>query len=128
MVEHVDSEAGIAAFRQGRSLCIRLCGTLDDRTARRVAQLIRSDRTAVRLRLECSALDAFEDSGARLVASSLLAWSVRAGGRTVDVLNLAETLYRRVSWHPLRSFSDPDEVLFFDPDREPAWELSPSRH
>lgn len=128
MIEHVDAEAGIAVFRQGRSLCIRFRGILNDGTARCAARLIRADRNALRLRLECSALDGIEGSDARLLASALFAWVGGGGGRTVHILNLAEALYRRVAWHPLRTFSDPDEVLFFDPDREPAWEPSPSRH
>lgn len=128
MVQYVDAEAGIAVFRQGRALCIRLSGALDDRMAGRAAHIVRADRTAVRLRLECSALDGVEEAPARLFASAILAWAGAAGGRSAHILNLAETVQRRVAWHPLRAFSDPDEVLFFDPDREPAWVPTPSRH
>lgn len=128
MIEHVDAEAGIAVFRQGRSLCIRLRGTLNDGTARSAARLIRPDRNALRLRLECSGVDGSDGSGPGLLATALLAWAGGAGGRTVHFINVAEILYRGAAWHPLRSFSDPDEVLFFDPDREPAWEPAPSRH
>lgn len=128
MTEFVDSVNGVAAFRIGRSLCIRLHGQLDEDTARTVASRLRDDHRALRLRLECSSLDGLEPGAARLLAGALLAWSQRADGRSVDILNLGLSLQQRLAWHPLRIFLEPDEILFVDPDREAAGDLAPSRH
>lgn len=128
MTSDVERSAGFAAFRQGRSLCIRLDGTLDARTAREVAAQIGADRQCVRLRLECSTLQRLEPEAARILAHALLAWSRIGDGRSVDILNLAPALQRRIAWHPLRTFCDADELVFIDPDRDETWGTTPSRH
>lgn len=126
--ELVDRAAGVAAFRQGRSLCIRLRGPLDPAAARAVAGLIHGGGDAVRLRLECSALSALEPTAARTMAHALLAWARRGADRSVEILNLDARLRRQLAWHPLRAFVGPDELLFLDPDREGLTGLAPSRH
>jgi hypothetical protein len=128
MTEHIDRDAGFATFRRGRSLCVRLQGRLDPPMARGVAAQIRTDREATRLRLECSTLDDVDPVAARILAASLLTWSQRRTDRSVDVLNLGLEIQRHIAWHPLRALTDPDELVFIDPDREAAWGKAPSRH
>ena len=128
MTRYVDREAGFAAFTQGRSLCVRLDGTLDAAMARGIEEQIRTARHSVRLRLECSTLEHADADAARILARALLAWAQGGPDRSVDVLNLDPALAERVAWHPLRSFLDPDELVFIDPDREDAWTARPSRH
>ncbi|HEM47397.1 MAG TPA: hypothetical protein ENO23_10190 [Alphaproteobacteria bacterium] len=83
---------------------------------------------AVRLRLECSAVDSVEPRAARILAGSLLAWTHRGGDRSVDVLNLRLHVDRDPGSRPLRIFREPDELLFYDPDGADVSELAPSRH
>lgn len=128
MQTHVDRIAGFAAFVQGRSLCVRLDGQLDLSMAQGVTGLIRRDRGAVRLRLECSSLRGVEPAAATLLAHGLVRWTQRRSGRSVDILNLSPAVQERVGWHPLRTFHDPDELVFIDPDRDEVWSLAPSRH
>lgn len=128
MTRKIDTETGLAAFRQGRSLCVRLQGQLDASAARGIERIARSDDNAVRFRLECSSLEGVEPVGARLLAHALLTWSGERSGRSVDLINLDPELQRRVAWHPLRAFIDPDELVFFDPGRDYDSELMPSRH
>lgn len=126
MLTRVDRTAGVAAFRQGRSLCLRLHGTLDQAMARAAAVIVGQDRDAVRLRLECSSLEAVEPDAARVLADVLLGWA--AGGWSVDIHNLDAGIQRRIGWHPLLAFHDADELLFFDPARAPFWTDPASRH
>ena len=121
MVLAADREAGIAAFRQGRSLCLRLAGPLDAAMARGAERVVRRDRGSVRLRLECSGLTDVDALCARLLGTALVAWGAAGDGRSVEIHNLAEGLQRRIAWHPLQSFMDRDELVFFDPDRDPDW-------
>ena len=122
------SSAGFAAFVQGRSLCIRLDGTLDNTMAEGVAEQIVKDRENVRLRLECSTLETIDGAAARARAHALLRWSQRRPDRSVDILNLRLDLQQQVAWHPFRTFLDPDELVFIDPDRDTAWTVAPGRH
>lgn len=128
MSRYIDRNAGFAVFTRGRSLCIRLDGTLDTIMADGVADQIRNDHDHVRLRLECSTLGGIDAAAARTLARTLLAWSQAGADRTIDILNLDPEIADRVAWHPLRSVMDPDELVFIDPDRETAWGPEPSRH
>lgn len=128
MIRRLESADGIAAFRQGRSLCLRLHRTLDGDAARRAVRLIRHAGDALRLRLECSALTAVEPAAARDLAEALLGWAAGADGRAVLIHNLDPGLQDRIAWHPLRPFLDPDELLFLDPDRAACDAMSASRH
>lgn len=128
MTRYVDRQAGFATFVQGRSLCVRLDGTLDEAMARGVADQIRNDHTSIRLRLECSSLRVIHPEAASTLARALLAWSHGRPDRSIDILNLDPALQARVAWHPLRALLDPDELVFIDPDRETAWGSTPSRH
>lgn len=128
MERFVDRDAGFAVFRQARSLCVRLHGTLHMEKARSIGRHVRADVDAVRLRLECSTLDAADPAAARDLAHAVLAWAQRRTDRSVDVLNLDLELQRGIPWHPLRS--DTDEWVFLDPDPDAAWglEARASRH
>ena len=128
MTTYVDRDAGFAAFVQGRSLCVRLGGRLNEAMARGVAERIRHDHHGVRLRLECSALESVEPQAAQVLANGLLRWSHSSSGRYVEVLNLGLDLQAQVGWHPLRKFQDPDEPLFIDPDRDDPWSRLPRGH
>ena len=128
METYIDREAGFAVFSQGRSLCVRLDGHLDMGMAEGVAARIRNDSAHVRLRLECSTLLRVDAHAAGLLARALLAWSLARDDRAIDVLNLDPKVARLVAWHPLRSVTDPDELVFVDPDRETSWGPQPSRH
>jgi anti-anti-sigma regulatory factor len=128
MNTHVDREAGFAAFTQGRSLCVRLDGQLDQGLAQWITTLLRQDQHAIRLRLECSSLQGVDPAAARLLASGLIRWSQRGPGRSVDILNLDSSVQQRVGWHPLRTFHDRDELVFIDPALDDAGSLAPSRH
>jgi hypothetical protein len=128
MTTFVDAEAGFATFTQGRSLCVRLDGSLDGAMARGIAARLHDDRDSVRLRLECSTLRGVEPGAARTLAQGLLAWARGRADRSVDVLNLEPALAERMAWHPLRPFLDPDELVFIDPDRDDVWAATPSRH
>lgn len=119
MTTHVDRDRRYAAFRAGRSACLRLTGHLDADTARAIASHLHDDRHTVRLRLECSSLATVDPRGARILADALLLWAQRAADRSVDILNLDPDIARRAAWHPLVSFLDRDEILFVDPDGEP---------
>lgn len=121
MRTYVDAVAGFATFRQRRSLCVRLHGTLDVRMARGIGSEIRRDEVAVRLRLECSALQAVETGGAAILASAILAWTQGRADRSVDILNLDLGLHSAAAWQPLRTISDGAAVLFFDPDIDAPW-------
>lgn len=46
----------------------------------------------------------------------------------MDILNLDASVQQRVGWHPLRTFHDPNELVFIDPDLDDAGSLAPSRH
>ena len=130
MEKHVDREVGFAAFRKARSFCIRLDGTLDLPLARAAARQIIRDNDAVRLRLECSSLDRAEPDATRVLASVLLVWVHRRDDRSIDILNLDLDLHHDIAWHPLRVFTDTDELLFFDPDAEARFDdiIRVSRH
>lgn len=130
MQTHVDRDAGFAAFRQGRSLCVRLDGTLDAPMARGIARQVKHDRVSVRLRLECSTLRQVQPDASRILAHALLAWTQAGDGRSVEVLNLDYTLHQALAWHPLRFLADPDELVFLDPDHDEPWSRNarPSRH
>ncbi|HSH44889.1 MAG TPA: hypothetical protein VK966_03480 [Longimicrobiales bacterium] len=128
MTRRIDVETGIMGFRQSGSLCVRVRGRLDGTMARGVERIISEERDAVRVRLECSALMDVEPVGARLLSHALLRWITEGDGRSVDLLNLDPALQRRVAWHPLRVFVDPDELVFFDPGRDGGAEITPSRH
>lgn len=128
MTTPVDRAAGFAAFVQGRSLCVRLDGTLDDAMAEGVAEQIVKGRENVRLRLECSTLETIDGAAARALAHALLRWSQRRPDRSVDILNLRLELQQQVAWHPFRTVLDPDELVFIDADRDDAWTVAPSRH
>lgn len=128
MTRYVDRQAGFAAFRQGRSFCLRLVGTLDMAMAGGARDQIRTDAGSVRLRLECSTLSDADPEAVQLLAHALLSWSRACPGRSLHVLNLSPALRRRVAWHPLRAFPDPDELPFIDPDRDEVWNTTPSRH
>lgn len=128
MTPYIDRDAGFATFRHRRSLCVRLDGELDLRMATGILEQIRGDRESVRLRLECSTLGAVQPRAARVLAGGLLAWAQQRANRWVEILNLDLELQRRVAWHPLRTFTDPDEMVFTDPDRSEAWGAAPSRH
>jgi hypothetical protein len=119
----IDRETGLAAFRQGRSLCFRLDGRLDRGTARAIEGQLRNDFHATRLRLECSSLESADRAAIRSLASTILAWVQAREDRTIDVFNLDPELKRAVAWHPLRAVTDPGAPLFFDPDRDPSWDL-----
>ncbi|MFP4623016.1 MAG: STAS domain-containing protein [Gemmatimonadota bacterium] len=124
--QYVDRETRFATFRQGRSFCVRLDGTLDATTARAVAEQLRNEHHSVRLRLECSTLRAMDPEGTGLLASALLAWAHRRDDRSIDVLNLDPALQRSMAWHPLAALTDPGELLFFAPESLPGYR--PSRH
>ena len=116
MEKHIDREAGFATFRKARSFCLRLDGTLDLPLALAAARQVLRDGEAVRLRLECSSLARVEPDAARVLASALLVWVQRRDDRSIDILNLDLHLHQAMAWHPLRVFTDTDELLFFDPD------------
>ena len=99
MVIHVERDAGYAAFRHRRSLYIRLVGTLDGAMSRGVSEQLQWDHLAVRLRIECTALDAIEALAAARMAGAVLGWTSRAHGRTVDVLDLKAALQRELPCH-----------------------------
>ena len=129
VTRHIDREAGFATFRQGRSLCVRLDGALGMQMAQGVAEQVQQERGAVRLRLECSTLERVDPAALRYLASVMLDWAQAVEGRSVDVLNLDPALQRRIAWHPLQALADPDELVFVDPDRDPASDpVHPSRH
>ncbi len=124
----VDTKAGFATFTQGRSLCVRLDGSLDAAMARGIAAQLRGDRHSIRLRIECSTLQAVDAGAAMTLARGLLDWVHARADRSIDVLNLEPALAERMPWHPLRAFLDPDELIFLDPDRDDLWATAPSRH
>lgn len=128
MTKYVDRDAGFAIFSQGRSFCVRLDGELDGATARGIETQIRHERHSTRLRLECSTLHRIDAEAARILARALLAWGHAGSNRSVEILNLDPGIARRVAWHPLRPFLDPDELVFIDPDRDDIWDPTPSRH
>ena len=128
MTTLVDRHAGFAAFRQGRSACLRLHGVLDEAMALGIRHHLRRDGDSVRLRLECSTLNAVEPAAVRILADGVLRWSHARPDRSVDVLNLAPRLERGVAWHPLHAVLDPDELVLVDPDRDDARAMTPSRH
>jgi hypothetical protein len=103
---------------------------LDMPMARGVERQLLRDRDSLRLRLECSSLTAVAPDAARTLASALLAWAQRRDDRSIDLLNLDPDLHHTLSWHPLRAFTDPDELIFFDPTCESPWSDSStvSRH
>jgi hypothetical protein len=117
----IDRDAGFAAFRQGRSLCLRLDGDLDTATAIAIGRRLHDDAHATRLRLECSTLERADVRAGRILARALLGWAQQRDDRSIEVHNLDPTIRRAVAWHPLRAVTEPDAVLFFDPDRDPDW-------
>ena len=96
--------------------------------ARTVEGRLREERAAVRLRLECSSVEAVDPHAARILAGSLLAWIQRGGDRSVDVLNLRLDVERQSGCRPLRIFREPDELLFYDPDGADPANVASSRH
>lgn len=100
-MECVDRDRGFAAFRAGRSVCVRLQGRLDDAMARGVARQIPAGARVVRLRLECSTLHAIDPAAARSLADELLQWTRRQGGRSVDIHNLQPALASSSALEPL---------------------------
>jgi hypothetical protein len=123
MTTIIDRATGLAAFRQGRSLCLRLDGHLGAVTTHAIARQLRDDDHATRLRLECSGLHRVDADAIRVLASALLAWAQRRDDRSIDVLNLDLEIQAAAAWHPLRAVTDPDALVFFDPDRDPDWTL-----
>jgi hypothetical protein len=127
MTRYIDREAGFATFRQGRSFCVRLDGTLDAAMARGIAERLGAERDAVRLRLECSTLADADADATRVLTSAVLGWARAGSDRTVDILNLDPAVESRIGWHPLQALTDPDELVFLDPDRDDPLG-TPSRH
>lgn len=130
MLTAIDKDAGFAVFRRGRSLCVRIDGTLDLDTARGVCRQLSTDADAVRLRLECSSLHEVDPDAARILARGALRWAQGGDARSVDVLNLDLELQRTLAWHPLQALTDADELVFLDPDQDDVWTAAarPSRH
>lgn len=130
MNSFVDRDAGFAAFRQGRSVCLRLDGHVDIETALAIQRQLRDHDDATRLRLECSTLRRIDAEAASYLARSLLAWARQHVDRSIEILNLDAGIRRTDAWRPLRAVTDPEELIFFDPDPDPEVAGGPraSRH
>lgn len=87
MVRYVDPAAGFATFASGRSLCVRLQGSVDARTARAVNRRLQHDRDAVRLRFECSGIRDIDPVAARILRNAARGWRGQGQGREVEVHN-----------------------------------------
>lgn len=125
MEKYVDRNAGFAAFRTGRSLCVRLQGTLDGPMARGVARQIPTGTRVIRLRLECSSLHTVEPMAGRILAGALRRWEQRRDERSVEILNLDLPLLRSAACEPLRPFADKVWPRISHPEHNPYWQEEP---